>query len=1039
MKKNSTSSDKSVASSTQNEEFSGIGNENLSQGNMMKYHTDRYVDLSGTKRKIAKMKIVSEEEETAAYAKSIGVPYLDLNIFPVASKYINLIEESVARENDLVVVHAMDRELMIGALQPTSKKVQEIKNGIEKDDDYRVRLFVVSKGSLRRSWEVYKKNTLVEVFDYMRMQLNGENLSEFENELKDLIDLGAHIDRIPTTKLLNIIVAGAIKLKASDIHLEPEKNEVKLRYRIDGVLHEVVEIPNSTYPHIMSRIKILSKMMLNVYDVAQDGRFSIKLDGNNSMDVRVSVLPGNYGENVVLRLLNQDIASLTLEKLGLTGKSFEWLIQESEKRQGMIINSGPTGSGKTTTLYSLINRVNSSEKKVISIEDPIEYQVSGVRQTQVEESRGYTFSKGLRSIVRQDPDIILIGEIRDDETAEIAVHASLTGHLVLTTVHANTAAGVVGRIVDLGIKPGIIAPAINAIIAQRLVRKLCPHCKEKYKPAQETVQVIKEMLSLISPKAEIEVPKEINYLWRAKGCKECNGLGYKSRLGIFEVMTIDEEIRKLIESMATEGEIRNASLENGLITYEQDGILKSLQGETSLEEVQRVAGRGDYLIDLYEKIIVQTLSRGINIKKEIIDSLQSSNGDYKELKRMVEGSSSKDKIRYVLMAGLIMQAGDIHIEPGENYFKIRYRIDGILHDIIKLPMNEFLTVLNEIKILIGAKLQKREGVIDGRFRIIIPENSEGFIDNKIDVRVSIILGGYGDIIVMRLLNQTAQATELDELGLRDFNLLKLKKNILKPNGMVLNTGPTGSGKTTTLYSAIKNISKPELKIITVEDPIEYQMDGILQTQISDDENYTFATALRNLLRQNPDVIMIGEIRDEDTAKIAYQAALTGHLVLSTLHTNNAAGSVRRLSNMGVSLADLSSGTNCFMAQRLIRKLCPDCKKRIVLDSIDEDKVNMVLSKISPATKIDIPREHIFYEAVGCEKCHGLGYSGRIPVAEIMNIDEEMEKYITTNPTTSEIHNKAIEKGMLSIGQDGILRVLEGQTTMAEVVRISSEL
>jgi len=834
-------------------------------------------------------------------------------------------------------------------------------------------------------------------------------------------------------------VAGAIKLEASDIHLEPERDSVTLRYRIDGVLHEVVKIAKNVYPHIVSRIKILSKMMLNVYDVAQDGRFSIKMDDKHNMDVRASVLPGNYGENIVLRLLNQDISSLTLDKLGLREKNFRWLVQESEKRQGMIINSGPTGSGKTTTLYSLINRVNSTEKKVISIEDPIEYQVPGVRQTQVEEARGYTFSEGLRSIVRQDPDIILVGEIRDDETAEIAVHASLTGHLVLTTIHANTAAGVIGRMIDLGVKPTIIAPAINAIIAQRLVRKLCPHCKEKYKPAQETVQVIKEMLSLISPKAEIEVPSDIKYLWRANGCVKCNGLGYKGRLGIFEVMTINEEIRKLIETMATEEEIRNASLENGLITYEQDGILKSLQGETSLEEVQRVAGRGDYLINLYEKIIVQTLSRGINIKKEIIENLQKSGGEYNKLKNIVANASSKDRIRYILTAGLMMKAGDIHIEPGEKEFKIRYRIDGILHDIIRLPMSEFLTVLNEVKILIGAKLQKREGVIDGRFRIIIPEESKDFVDHKIDVRVSIILGGYGDIIVMRLLNQTAQATELNKLGLREFNLLKLKNNIAKPNGMVLNTGPTGSGKTTTLYSAIKYISKPELKIITVEDPIEYQMDGILQTQVDESENYTFGTALRNLLRQNPDIIMIGEIRDEETAEIAYQAALTGHLVLSTLHTNNAAGSVRRLANMNVSLADLSAGTNCFMAQRLIRKLCSACKEKTKLDSVGIDKINTVIRGISPATKVKIPQEHTIYKAVGCSKCHGLGYSGRIPIAEIMDIDEEMEKYITTDPTTSEIHSKAIEKGMLSMGQDGALRIIEGETTMEEVTRVSDEL
>ncbi len=1000
---------------------------------------DRYVDLSRTKRKIAKMHRESEEQEAAEYAKSIGFPYLDLNIFPITAKYINLVSEKEAIKDRVVVIHKMDRELILGALDPTAKEVGELVKRLEKEDGFKVRLFVVSGQSLERAWEVYKKHTLLETFDYMRMQLTGKDLAEFENQLDDLMKLGKRIKEIPTTKLLNIIIAGAVKLGASDIHLEPEDhNKVRLRYRIDGVLHEVAVIDKNVYPSIVSRVKILSKMMLNVYDVAQDGRFSIKTGEEDSMDVRVSVLPGNYGENVVLRLLNQDISELTLDKLGLVGKNYEWLVAESEKGQGMIINSGPTGSGKTTTLYSLINRINSEEKKIISIEDPIEYQVPGVRQTQVEEDRGYTFAEGLRAIVRQDPDIILVGEVRDDETAEIAVHASLTGHLVLTTVHANTAAGVIGRIVDLGIKPAIIAPAVNAIIAQRLVRKLCPHCKKKYKPADSTITVIKEMLSLISPKAEIDVPKNIEYLWKADGCAKCNGLGYRGRLGIFEVMTIDEEIRKLIESMATEYDIRNASLEKGMITYEQDGIVKALRGETSLEEVQRVAGKGDYLIELYEKIMIQTLSRGVEIDADIIKEVEEHQGEYEDIKHLVEGASSQEKVKYILAAGLSMQAGDIHVEPGEKEFKIRYRIDGILHDIIKLPMNEFLVILNEIKGLIGAKIQKREGVIDGRFRIVLPEKLKEFTDHKIDVRVSIILGGFGDIVVMRLLNQTAQATELSELGLQKINLLRVEKDISKPNGMVLNTGPTGSGKTTTLYSAIKKIAKPELKIITVEDPIEYQIDGILQTQVNEEENYTFATALRNLLRQNPDVIMIGEIRDEETAKIAYQAALTGHLVLSTLHTNNAAGSVRRLANMGVSLADMATGTNSFMAQRLVRVLCPHCKRKIKLDDNKMRQIEKVLQGISPATGIKISSERHIYEAVGCPKCHGLGYQGRVPVAEVMEIDEEMEKYITIDPTTTELHHKAIEKGMLSMGQDGVLRIIEGMTTIEEVARVSDE-
>ena len=1001
----------------------------------------RFADLSKTKRKLAQMKKSSAEREAAEYAKKIGYPYLDLNIFPITAQYVNLIPKEKAKKARVTVIHLMNKKIILGAADPLNELTQEIINDFKKKG-YQVKVFVVSEYSLAKAWEAYDQQTLVEKFNYLRLSLTGDDLKQFEEELNDLVELGERIKEMPTTKLLGIIVAGAIKLDASDIHFEPQnENEVRLRYRIDGVLHEVVSLDKSVYPSLVARIKILGGMMLNVYDVAQDGRFSIKISDDEKIDVRVSILPGNYGENIVLRLLYQDITKLSLEKLGLIGKNYKWLVEEAEKKQGMIINSGPTGSGKTTTLYSLINRIKSEEKKIISIEDPIEYQIPGIQQTQVEERRGYTFATGLRAIVRQDPDVILVGEIRDEETAEIAINAALTGHLVLTTVHANTAAGVPGRLVDLGIKSNIVAIALNVVIAQRLVRRLCKHCREKYQPAPETEEALKEMLSLISPKAEIEIPKKIEYLYRPRGCVQCRGLGYKGRIGIFEVMRIDKDIQKLIENLATEHEIRNAALEKGMITYEQDGILKALRGDTSLEEVQRVTGRGEYLLNLYEEIMIQTLARGMRIAPQVVKEIQTASEDYRQIGALIKKAESMKKLAYILAAGVMMKAGDIHIEPGEKEFKIKYRIDGILHDIAHLPMDEFLTVLNKVKELIGAKIQKREGVTDGRFRIILPTTDETTAENKVDVRVSIILGGYGDIIVLRLLNQTAQAIELDKLGLREFNLLKLKKNIHQPNGVFLNTGPTGSGKTTTLYSALKSIARPELKIITVEDPIEYQLDGILQTQVNKKEKYTFATALRNLLRQNPDVIMVGEIRDEETARLVYQAALTGHLVLSTLHSNSAAGAVRRLANMKVRLVDIASGSNAFMAQRLIRVLCSECKQPVVLSSAEREQVERVLQSISPATKLKIPKESEYqtFRAVGCQQCHGLGYRGRVPIAEVLEVDEEMERFIATDPTTADLHQKAVERGMLTMGQDGALRIVEGVTTLEEVARVTEEL
>lgn len=990
-------------------------------------------------RVLSKMRRRSEEEEASQFAKKLGLVYLDLNIFPVDQENIKFIPEEDAVKFQVAVIRKLGKDVKIAALDPSNEGTREYLKNLETSQGISMELFVVSKTSLERALENYKKIKLTDVLDLMRMNLTGKDLENFENELKSLVDLEKRIREIPVTEVMNVIIAGAMKMRSSDIHFEPQREgRVRLRYRIDGVLQTVADLPINIYPSILSRVKMLSSMMINVRDVSQDGRFSIKLDEHNDMDVRVSVLPGNYGESIVMRLLNQDISDLQIDKLGLEGLAYDRLVQESEKKQGMILNSGPTGSGKTTTLYALINRINSSDKKIITIEDPIEYQIQGISQTQVEKHRGYTFANGLRAIVRQDPDVVLVGEIRDEETAGIATHAALTGHLVFSTIHANSSAGTIPRLIDLGIKPSLIISSVNAMVAQRLLRQLCPKCKESYVPAEETVEGIKKMLSIISPKSKVEVPKVIKELWRAKGCPECRGLGYKGRIGIFEIMTLSDDLKEKIESLAAEDELMKTALEDGMVTMEQDGILKALEGQTSLEELQRVTGSGDYLLKLYEKIMSQMLSRGINVEHEIVEEINKLDNDYEKLTQLLEDASTKDIVRYILASGLLTRAGDIHLEPSEKDYSVRFRIDGVLQDVVKLPITEYLPLLNEIKLLAGFKTESRQGVIDGRFSIKVAKDVEEISDKEVDVRVSIILGGFGDIVVMRLLNQAAQATDIETLGLHPINMVKLRDQLEKPNGIILNTGPTGSGKTTTLYSMLNIINKPEIKIITVEDPIEYQMSGVIQTQVNASENYTFATAMRALLRQNPDVMMVGEIRDEETAKIAYQAALTGHLVLTTLHTNNAAGSVQRLVNMGVSLSDLASGTNCFMAQRLVRKLCPACKKAIDPSAEQRQKLEAVLTSISSKIQLSIPTIGQIFEPVGCKQCNRIGYFGRIAVSEILEVDKAMETFLVTNPTTGELQSRAMEAGMLTMLQDGVLRVVTGETTLEEVFRVASE-
>jgi len=999
-----------------------------------------FTKRSKVQKALTHLKRDSEEEEASKLAKSLHLPYLDLNIFPIDQENVGFIDEETARKLGIAVVYRLERKIKLVSINPEDGKVRDFIADLE-DDGTIIELFVVSKSSLERAWDEYKRDNLSEILDTLRAGLTGEELAAFEDQTKSVLDMDKKIKDLPVTKVLNMILAGSIKLESSDIHFEPQQSgKVRLRFRIDGVLQKVASFPIHIYPTIVARVKVLGKMMINVRDSAQDGRFSIDREGQSPMDVRVSVLPGNFGENIVIRLLSQNIEDLSLDKMGLEGLNYEWLIKESEKKQGAIINSGPTGSGKTTTLYALVNRLNSIDKKIISIENPVEYQLPGISQTQIEESKGYTFESGLRAIMRQDPDIILVGEIRDEATAEIAVHASLTGHLVLSTTHANSSTGVIGRLVDLGIKPNLIAPAINAFVAQRLLRRLCPHCREEYVPARETIDMIKKMLALISPKADISVPKHIEKLWRPKGCHKCHGLGYKGRVGIFEILVITDEIKDAIEKMAPEDEIKSAALENGMVTLEQDGILKAVSGITSIEELQRVVGKGEYLIDLYEKIVVQSLARGIFIKDEVLEAMDAIRDNYEEFEGLFKTLPPKDLVRYILIGAIYTGAGDIHIEPGMKDFKIRFRIDGVLHNIALLVMNDYLTVLNEIKNLMGVKTGTREGVLDGRFKIVYTSENPEKEDESVDVRVSIILGGFGDVMVLRLLSQSVQVTNLEKLNINPYNLEKIKRNIARSNGIIMDTGPTGSGKTTTLYSILNYLKDPALKLITIEDPIEYQMEGILQTQVKESENYTFSSAMRVLLRQDPDIVMVGEIRDAESASAAYKVALTGHLILTTLHTNSAAGSIQRLINMGISMSDLSSGTNCFIAQRLVRILCPHCKKKRAVFPKEKKVIESVIKRISPKVNIDVPDSvEMVYESVGCEKCHNIGFKGRFAITEVLEINREMQKFLTMNPITIEIREKAVEEGMLSMGQDGIFQVLQGKTTLDEVAHVITEI
>jgi type II secretory ATPase GspE/PulE/Tfp pilus assembly ATPase PilB-like protein len=408
-----------------------------------------------------------------------------------------------------------------------------------------------------------------------------KNVSDFKKAIEENIEKSL-------TEIIETVLGGAIRLKSSDIHFEPRKEDVNLRVRVDGILHDVFVFSRKKYQKIINRIKLLSGVKLNISDRPQDGRFSILVE-DNAIEVRVSTLPSEYGETSVLRLLDPKNL-ISVSDLGLRKDLLELFNKQIKKPNGMIVVTGPTGSGKTTTLYAFLKKIRDPKIKVITIEDPIEYHLEGISQTQVDPKKGYDFASGLRSIVRQDPDAILVGEIRDLETTEISLQAAMTGHLVLSTLHTNDAAGTVTRMLSLGAKPVNIAPALNIAIAQRLVRKVCDKCCKKEKPSPEELKKIKSKLKNL-PKS-VKAPKinKDTKIPKAQGCPACNGTGYRGRIAIFEAFLIDGKMEEFILTSPSVSALKEKAIKQGMATMEQDGLLKVLEGVTTIEEIERVAG-----------------------------------------------------------------------------------------------------------------------------------------------------------------------------------------------------------------------------------------------------------------------------------------------------------------------------------------------------------------------------------------------------------------------------------------------------------------
>lgn len=546
-----------------------------------------------SQHKISILRRREEEEVTKLIADRYQLPYVDLAVFPIEIDALKTLSEETSRSGELAVVRASGKQLEVAVHKPDKEETLTILNRL-KEDGYACDLFLASNSSLEHTWEFYKKVPPPHNINIGAIQISSERITQIRNQvatIKQLTELIQQTLSSRTSEALEAIMGGALAMNASDIHIEPQSDEaIRLRFRLDGVLYDIAPLPRKLFNLLISRIKLVSELKINVHDRAQDGRFTIKTS-EGDIEVRTSTLPGPNGENAVLRILNPKAIDVQFNDLGMQPWVIKAMEIEMNRPNGMILTTGPTGSGKTTTLYTFLRTIYTPEIKIITLEDPIEYHLKGIEQTQVDHEKGYDFANGLRAIVRQDPDVILVGEIRDLETAQIAMQAALTGHLVFSTLHTNDAAGTIPRLLDLGVKPATIAPSLNVAMAQRLVRKLCAHCRKEGGLTGEQKKAIQNELPHF-PKTVVITPESEWKIFTAdtNGCEACNHTGYKGRLGIFEIIFVDETIERLIMTVPSEFDIKKAASLQGQITMRQDGILKILAGLTDYDEYERVVG-----------------------------------------------------------------------------------------------------------------------------------------------------------------------------------------------------------------------------------------------------------------------------------------------------------------------------------------------------------------------------------------------------------------------------------------------------------------
>ena len=526
-----------------------------------------------------------EERATMERAQKMGMNYIDVMRVPVNPDHLKLITREEAEQAQVIPFFKLGKKVRLAIVHPTNPGTQALIRKL-KDEGYAINVNLASESGMKLALKAYDK---LESGREIKTEniIDEEQIASYQQEVENLASLKEKISSVTAEEALNFINVGALKTGASDIHYQPEETTVTVRFRIDGVLQQVLEITPSTYHYISNQLKYKSGMKLNVTNVPQDGRYFFKVN-QRKVDVRVSSIPTEYGESFVCRLLDSKKKGLGFEALGFEGRNYEILKKALNLPNGMVLVTGPTGSGKTTTLYSLLTEFNQPENKIITLEDPIEYHLSGITQSQINEKRGYSFGSGLRAILRQDPDIVMIGEIRDLDTAETAAQAALTGHILLSTLHTNSAIETVPRLLNVGLKPFMIAPALSIVIAQRLVRRICPYCAEQIaiKDAErDTLQRAIDSIHKVYPAMELGIPATLP---KGAGCEKCSHTGYLGQVSIAEMFENDDSLQeKILEGVPT-SDLLEVARQGGMLTMAEDGVIKVLRGMTTLNEIERV-------------------------------------------------------------------------------------------------------------------------------------------------------------------------------------------------------------------------------------------------------------------------------------------------------------------------------------------------------------------------------------------------------------------------------------------------------------------